>query len=361
MDGIAHRYAVDLWIIHLVSPPKPMESTVSQLTQDELVENLRKSPGFANGVRDLQAVDLKKQDLSGVNLSGVDLSGADLQGANLSKAKLFKTNLAGANLINANLQSAELTGADLTDANFEGANLSHAGLGLAVLKRTRLFKTNLSFATLTKANLEEADLRCAVLESARVRDACLAKADLSLADLRHADITSCKVHKTSFNDADLREANICGLVDYTTANWVGADMRGVDFAGSYLMRRFALDQNYIKEFRESSRWAGYIYHVWWFTSDCGRSIGRWLVMIGILAIIFAGFYTQVEINYGIHEDSWFLPLYFSIVTMTTLGYGDVLPVSTGAQILAMVQVLIGYIMLGGLLSIFSNKLARRAE
>jgi hypothetical protein len=47
--------------------------------------------------------------------------------------------------------------------------------------------------------------------------------------------------------------------------------------------------------------------------------------------------------------------------MTTLGYGDVIPVSTGAQMIAMLQVLLGYIMLGGLLSIFSNKLARRAE
>ena len=338
-----------------------MDTPETQLSTDELVANLRKSPGFANGVRDLRKINLANQDLSGVNLSGLDLSRADLQGANLSHARLFKTILRGANLSRANLESSELTGADLSEANLEEANLVRAGLGMTVLKKALLFKTNLAFATLTKSNLEEADLRCANLESARIREANLEKADLTNAVLHRADISCCEVHKASFTDADLRDANLSGLTDFSTANWVGADMRGVNFSGAYLLRRFAMDQNYIKEFRESSPSASFIYYIWWFTSDCGRSIGRWLALIGVLALIFAGLYTQVELSFGMHEDSWFMPLYFSIVTMTTLGYGDVLPASTTAQIVSTVQVLISYIMLGGLLSIFSNKLARRAE
>ena len=47
--------------------------------------------------------------------------------------------------------------------------------------------------------------------------------------------------------------------------------------------------------------------------------------------------------------------------MTTLGYGDVLPASTSGQIVAMIQVVIGYVMLGGVLSIFATKMGRRAE
>ncbi len=338
-----------------------MDTPTLNLSPDELAENLRKGPGFANGVLDLRNANLAHQDLAGVNLSGLDLSNVDLQGANLSHAKLFKTNLSGANLTEANLESSELTGADLSDANLEHANMKGAGLGMATLKKTRLFKANLSDATLTKANLEEADLRCANLDSARIREANLDQADFSFAEMQHADIYRCSVRKAAFTDADLRDANLCGLSDFSTADWVGADMRGVDFAGANLLRRFAMDQNYIKEFRESSRMAGYVYYIWWFTSDCGRSVGRWLGIIGFLALLFAGLYTQVDISYGMHEESWFMPLYFSIVTMTTLGYGDVLPASTAAQIISMVQVMISYIMLGGLLSIFSNKLARRAE
>ena len=55
------------------------------------------------------------------------------------------------------------------------------------------------------------------------------------------------------------------------------------------------------------------------------------------------------------------PYYFSVVTLTTLGYGDVLPNSLAAQILVIIQVIIGYVMLGGVLSIFANKMSRRAD
>ncbi|MEM9693958.1 MAG: ion channel [Myxococcota bacterium] len=50
-----------------------------------------------------------------------------------------------------------------------------------------------------------------------------------------------------------------------------------------------------------------------------------------------------------------------MVTMTTLGFGDAIPASTGAQALVIIQVITGYVMLGGLLSLLSNKMARRAE
>ena len=53
--------------------------------------------------------------------------------------------------------------------------------------------------------------------------------------------------------------------------------------------------------------------------------------------------------------------YFSVVTLTTLGYGDVLPASLGAQVVVLFEVIMGYIMLGGLLSIFATKMGRRAE
>ena len=54
-------------------------------------------------------------------------------------------------------------------------------------------------------------------------------------------------------------------------------------------------------------------------------------------------------------------IYFSFVTLTTLGYGDVAPTSVTARMIALIEVIIGYMMLGGLLGIFANKMARRAE
>ena len=48
------------------------------------------------------------------------------------------------------------------------------------------------------------------------------------------------------------------------------------------------------------------------------------------------------------------------MTFTTLGFGDVTPKTLLAEIIVGAEVFIGYIMLGGLISIFANKLARRA-
>ena len=52
--------------------------------------------------------------------------------------------------------------------------------------------------------------------------------------------------------------------------------------------------------------------------------------------------------------------YFSVVTFTTLGFGDVVADNTAARFLVTLEVIFGYVMLGGLISIFANKLASRS-
>jgi hypothetical protein len=100
--------------------------------------------------------------------------------------------------------------------------------------------------------------------------------------------------------------------------------------------------------------------LWWLTSDCGRSLGRWALFILTVTCLFAGLYSVVDVDFGPYETS-FSPFYYSVVTLTTLGYGDVVPASAAAQAIAAIQALFGYVGLGGLLSILSNKMARRAD
>jgi hypothetical protein len=47
--------------------------------------------------------------------------------------------------------------------------------------------------------------------------------------------------------------------------------------------------------------------------------------------------------------------YYSVVTFTTLGFGDVVPKDLWAEIAVTAEVITGYIMLGGLISIFATK------
>ncbi len=174
------------------------------------------------------------------------------------------------------------------------------------------------------------------------------------------DLGDTSVAGAILRDADLRGAQLRNVGGYASADWVGVDFRDVCFNGAYLLRRFALDQNFLAEFRAESPMHDVLYRVWWVTSDCGRSFLRWGLWTLVLAVVFAGLYTLVELDAGGHETA-LTPLYYSVVTLTTLGYGDVVPASGWAQAVAMVEVILGYVMLGGLLSIFANKMARRAD
>ena len=301
-----------------------------------------------------------QQDLRGANLSGADLHGVDLVGRDLTGAQLFNADLRGANLQDANLEGAELSAADLEGAVLDGAHCRRAGFGRSNLNNASMFRTDLEEATLTQATLIGANLHCVNLSHSRLREADLSRADLSEADLRHADLSLSTTAKTNFSNADLRHARLRMMRHFKSANWIGVDIRDINFAGAYLMRREIIDQNFIKEFRSYNWISKLLYYPWMLTCDCGRSMFRWFCCIGVLLVIFTYLYSFVGIDYGPHETG-LSPLYFSVVTMTTLGFGDVVPKTSGGQILAMVEVSTGYIMLGGLLSIFSNKLARRGD
>ena len=325
-----------------------------------LLERLRAGEHLPPSELDFRGASLRGEDLSGLELSGADFTDADLSDAVLDGARLFKAKLDNASLVGATLGGAELTGASLRKANLEGVRGFGCGLGLADLAGARLLGADFSNATLTKAILVGADLRTAVLERARLREADLRDTDCTGADLRHCDLALARVDGAILDNADLRGARLRHLTGFDKARWYGADIRDINFAGAYRLRRFVIDQNYLKEFRESSRPAEILYRIWWLTSDCGRSISRWCLWIVVAIGLFAWLYTLCEVDYGKY-DNWIGPFYYSVVTITTLGYGDIVPASPAARIVAMVEVMVGYVMLGGLLSIFTNKMARRGD
>jgi len=299
--------------------------------------------------------DFKNADLSGANLAGVDLSGADL-----TNARLFRADLSNARLRDATLDGAELAGASLTKADMINISANNASFGMANLEKANLLNARLENATLSLANLNGADLKTASLKGARLREAKLQGADFTNACLKDANISLCDVRGACFNNADLRGTRLRDLKGVDQAHWIGVDIRDINFSGAYLMRRFIIDQNFLHEFRRQNKLTAVLYNIWWVTSDCGRSITRWCFFTFLLALLFGLIYSFVGINYGEFR-TWFSPFYYSVVTLTGLGYGDIVPGSTASQIIAMMEVLTGYVMLGGLLSIFANKMARRAD
>jgi len=329
-----------------------------------LLDKLRSECRKGSRSRPLQ-LDLGGTDLSGMDLSGLDLSGYDFTRANMVRVDLSGSNLGWAKLVECNLHKAtlsdcEFVGADLTGANLSECSAERAGFGATTLAGASLIGASLHHATLSEANLSGADLRAADLRACNIRSADLTDASLTRADLQEADLQDSNVMGASFEVANMQRSRLLGIENYTDANWIGTDVREIDLRGAYLIRRFISDENYLYEFRTRSRYHRVLYKLWWLTSDCGRSLFRWTAWIAAVTVLFAVLYSLAEVDYGPYQ-TMFSPLYYSVVTLTTLGYGDVVPASGQAQVIAAIQAVLGYVGLGGFLSILANKMARRAD
>jgi uncharacterized protein YjbI with pentapeptide repeats len=313
----------------------------------------------ANQPLDLSNRRFVEVDFSGLDLTGVDLSKAELLNCSLVGTRLVGANLSEALLHNADLTEVELLGATLAAADFTNATIDRAGFGQVNGVGAVFFGVAGAGATFSSADLTDADFRAAKLAGGRMVGADLTEAVFASAVLGDIDLTGAKLDRSTFRDCDLRGAKLRSVTGYHSADWINADIQSVDFTGAWLVRRHIQDENYIHEFRTQSPTHERLYKVWSITSDCGRSLSRWAFWTVAVAMFYAGLYTQVEIDWGDYETP-LSPIYYSVVTFTTLGYGDVLPGSTASQVLVISEVILGYFSLGGMMSILSDKMARRA-
>ncbi len=309
---------------------------------------------------DVRGITLFNEDLSGLDLSGYDFSYANLNRSNLAGTTLSYATFHGASLEQAILDECEFIGSDLAYASLNECSAKRCGFGGANLSYASMINADLSDATLSRSKLIHSDLRAANLKDARLSEADLTKAIFTRAKLINSDLKHSNVCNTNFELADMQGCRLLAIKNFKKAKWIGADIRGLDLRGAYLVRRYIADENYLFEFKMTSDFHKALYYLWWASSDCGRSMLRWFVWLGSATLVFAAIYTQLDIDYGRHA-TWFSPVYFSFVTLTTLGYGDAVPASLAGQIFVTLQAITGYMGLGGLLSILGNKMARRAE
>jgi voltage-gated potassium channel Kch len=94
--------------------------------------------------------------------------------------------------------------------------------------------------------------------------------------------------------------------------------------------------------------------------DYGRSLLRVAAISFGLAAIYGAIYRIFPhvLDYKDSANTWFTPYYFSIVTYTTLGFGDVRPATLAGEIIVSSEVVLGYTTLGLLLP--SSRKASRA-
>ncbi|OIQ49063.1 Secreted effector protein PipB [Pseudodesulfovibrio hydrargyri] len=273
----------------------------------------------------------------------------------LSGALLQEANLRGVNLAFANLQKANLYKANLNDADIRGADLSKA----------MLVKTHLMAAILAFADLQGANLLGGNLQRANLIGTHLYKTNLNGADIRGVNLYG----------ADLSEAHIMGI-QYNNIICRSTNVQGC--RGNQRFIRHVMDLDFIAEARERYPLK---YWLWKCTSNCGRSISLWATISFGLALLFGVAFARYpawswlpdwlqsflvsiapSFKYGNPEiqEGWFTPYYFSIVTFTTLGFGDVTPTDTAGQLWLAAEVILGYIMLGGLITLFATRMVRQS-
>jgi tetratricopeptide (TPR) repeat protein len=106
-----------------------------------------------------------------------------------------------------------------------------------------------------------------------------------------------------------------------------------------------------------------LYWLWRGTSNYGESLGRWALSCLLVVITFAATYGAFGIvasagnptNEPLRAFDYF---YFSVVTFSTLGYGDLHPVGFLGQAMACIEVFAGFIMFGVLLSFIGTRFQR---
>jgi tetratricopeptide (TPR) repeat protein len=95
----------------------------------------------------------------------------------------------------------------------------------------------------------------------------------------------------------------------------------------------------------------------WLFIFCGHGEKPWRAVGGITFFIlsFSILFKYCKLLTG---KSFWQSLYFSVVTFTTLGYGDILPIGTAGQIAVIAEVIFGVLSLGLLLATLTRRFTK---
>ena len=140
--------------------------------------------------------------------------------------------------------------------------------------------------------------------------------------------------------------------------------RGLESSfGNALFKRAAADQDFLDtleaHLKGSRRMV--LFRAWGII-DYGRSLTRVAAVAFGLATLYGVIYRVFPqiLDYQGSANSWFTPYYFSLVTYTTLGFGDIRPATLAGELIVGSEVLLGYTTLGLLLSVLAQNIARRS-
>lgn len=319
---------------------------------------------------------------------GWDWSEADLSGWNLEGLKLSdnenKANLQSTNFSKANLQNIKLASANLEKAYFGGTNLKNALLRGSILKGAYLRGTILENATLHKSCLQGADMTGANLQNAKLWSSNLQGADLKRSNLRDAEFNektvlhNVNLFQCRFDNSTLKYAY--EQLDkkvihereqrHSEAKNIYAVLKNYfrqegiyDISGEYYYREKLMEAKCNWKDKKYFKWISnmFLNLVAGYGERPLRVLIWWVGIILGYAFIYY-FYNGISIrianNINSYNPKFLEALYFSVVTFTTLGFGDLAPKPGFFQLFASFEALLGAIFMAMFIFVFARKMIR---
>lgn len=319
---------------------------------------------------------------------GWDWSEADLSGWNLEGLKLSNkgniANLQNANFSRANLENINLASANLEKAYFGGTNLKNAILRGSVLKGAYLRGANLENATLHESCLEGADMKGANLQNAKLWSSNLQGAKLQRTNLKNTGFNEetilydvnwyqCQIDNSTLKFADnqldkkvIQEKNN----DYKKAREVYRNLKNYfrqegmfNISGEYYYREKLMETKYNRKEKKYLQWIGNMFFklITGYGERPSNILIWWINIIFGYAFIyyyFSGIYNGIACKITSYNPNFLEALYFSIVTFTTLDFGDLAPKPGSFQIIASTEALLGAIFMAMFIFVFARKMIR---
>lgn len=366
----------------------------------------------------LARIRANNADFSNAYISDCDMSNSNCDYIALSHAKVSRVSFSGSSLehgilvessfLECRFGDSRLSSINLTGAQFRSCNLDRSILSGATLNRTSIIKCSLCKARLDGAYIEDTsfsevnttdiDLSCAVL----------IRPSLVSFNLSTAILFDTRIIAPSWPIRPVRATWVgTPVLSSTLFSHPVQDIKGL----SPEIRRIVANAQLIREYWQQSaeRVAQrLLIRFWGISCNYGQSIIRWMIFTSCIltacavTLTTSPFYipeyeeiyqlpqseashsimhthatnsdetqqigeitgntsrkqTSVSSHIVIAKPSLFRAFCFSATMFTTLGFSDMTPASKLGHIMVVIMVLIGYAMLGTLISILTTKLAR---
>ena len=319
--------------------------------------------------------DLKNKAIFfNVNFQETNLKNVLMDGANLRKANFYKADLRQIGLYKADLQLVTLSCANLENVSISEANLKDAFLSGTNLKKAHLFDVNLKNAELWDSNFQEADLwgvnfSGAILVGVNFKDADFDERTY----LHNVNFSDCKLDNSTLKNAYL---NLDRIIiqekenNYYEARRIYLSLKNYfkkegmyNISGEYYYREKLMENKCNLEDKKYFEWIfnSFFNLIAGYGERCLRVIIGWFIIIFGYAFIyyyFSGIYDGMAYKITSYNAKFLEAIYFSIVTFTTLGFGDLAPKPGLFQLITSSEALVGAIFMALFIFVFARKMSR---